>query len=239
MLRSVVKILLVTAIVLGAAVATVHYRTTHSLEAQLEREQQRTAQLKEIVSRLTSERRVADIIVTSQETVGDRLTTSIVFVEYAPDGTALPAKRFTLVGKMVHLDAMVIKFDGRFVAESDPLRGHSVALFTRIFGDTQAPADAFPIDTPGEPPAVYRKSEKSVTDFERDLWKNFWRLADDADYRSSMGVRVAQGEGVWRPFEMGRLYTLTLESNGGLNIHSEPMRGVYQEALRSRGVAAQ
>ena len=239
MLRSVVKILLVTAIVLGAAVATVHYRTTRSLEAQLEREQQRTAQLKEIVSRLTSERRVADIIVTSQETVGDRLTTSIVFVEYAPDGTALPAKRFTLVGKMVHLDAMVIKFDGRFVAENDPLRGHSVALFTRIFGDTQAPADAFPIDTPGEPPAVYSKSEKSVTDFERDLWKNFWRLADDADYRSSMGVRVAQGEGVWRPFEMGRLYTLTLESNGGLNIHSEPMRGVYQEALRSRGVPAQ
>ncbi len=52
-----------------------------------------------------------------------------------------------------------------------------------------------------------------------------------------MGVRVAQGEGVWRPFEMGHLYTLTLETNGGLNIHSEPMRGVYQEALRSRGVS--
>src|SRR5437868_2261230 len=131
MLRSVVKILLATAIVLGAAIATVHYRTTRSLESQLEREQQHTAQLKEIVSRLTSERRVADIIVTSQDTVGDHLTTSIVFVEYAPDGVALPAKRFTLVGKMVHLDAMVIKFDGRFVAENDPLRGHSVALFTR------------------------------------------------------------------------------------------------------------
>jgi hypothetical protein len=239
MLRSVVKILLITAIVLGAAVATFHYRTSRSLEAQLEREQQRTAQLKEIVTRLTSERRVADIVVTSQDTVGDHLTTSIVFVEYSPDGTALPARHFTLVGKMVHVDAMVIKFDGRFVAENDPLRGQSVALFTRIFGDTQAPSDGFPVDTPGEPPAVYRKADKSVTDFERELWKNFWRLADDAGYRSSMGVRVAQGEGVWRPFEMGRLYTLTLESNGGLNVHSEPMRGVYQEALRSRGVSAQ
>ena len=239
MLRSVVKILLTTAIVLGTAVATFHYRTARSLEAQLEREQQRTAQLKEIVSRLTSERRVADIIVTSQDTTGDHLSTSIVFVEYTPDGTALPAKRFTLVGKMIHLDAMVIKFDGRFVAENDPLRGHSVALFSRIYGDTQAPSDAFPIDAPGEPPVVYRKTDKSVTDFERDLWKNFWRLADDADYRTSMGVRVAQGEGVWRPFEMGRLYTVTIESNGGLNIHSEPMRGVYQEALRSRGLAGE
>jgi len=239
MLRSVVKVLLATAIVLGAALATVHYRTARSLEAQLEREQQRTAQLEEIVSRLTSERRVADIIVTSQDTVGDHLTTSIVFVEYTPDGAALPARRFTLVGKMIHLDAMVIKFDGRFVAENDPLRGHSVALFTRIFGDTQAPSDAFPVDTPGEPPDIYRKADKTITIFERELWKNFWRLADDADYRSSMGVRVAQGEGVWRPFEMGRLYTLTLESNGGLNIHSEPMRGVFQEALRSRGIPAQ
>jgi hypothetical protein len=52
-----------------------------------------------------------------------------------------------------------------------------------------------------------------------------------------MGVRVAQGEGVWRPFEPGRLYTITLESNGGLNVHSEPLRGIYQEALRSRGIA--
>src|SRR5512142_97871 len=139
MLRSVVKILLVTGIVLGAALAAVHYRTSRSLEAQLEREQQRTAQLKEIVSRLTSERRVADVIVTSQEGSGEALTTSIVFVEYTPEGAALPARRFTLVGKMVHVDAMVIKFDGRFVAENDPLRGHSVALFTGIYGDAQAP----------------------------------------------------------------------------------------------------
>lgn len=237
MMRSVVKILLLTAVVLGAAVATVHYRTAHSLEAQLEREQQRTAQLEEVVSRLTSERRVADIIVTAQDTVGEHLTTSIVFVEYAANGVALPAKRFTLVGKMVHLDAMVIKFDGRFVAENDALRGRSIALFTRIFGETQAPSEAFPIDSPGQPPAVYRNTDKPVSDFERDLWKNFWRLADDANYRASTGVRVAQGEGVWRPFEMGRLYTVTLESNGGLNIHSEPMRGVYQEALRSRGIS--
>ena len=64
-----------------------------------------------------------------------------------------------------------------------------------------------------------------------DLWKNFWKLADDAAYREQMGVRVAQGEGVWRPFEPGNLYTLTLESNGGLNITSEPVKGIYKELL--------
>jgi len=237
MLRSVVKILVLTLLLLGAAVATVHYRTSRSLEAQLEQEQQRSAELKQIVSRLTSERRVADVIVTSQDEKAEPPTTSIVFVEYAPDGSALPAKRFTIAGKTAHIDAMVIKFDGRFVAENDALRGHSIALFTRLFGEGQAPAQGFPIDSPGEIPSVYRSADKAVSDFERELWANFWRLADDADYRNTMGVRVAQGEGVWRPFEPGRLYTITLESNGGLNVHSEPLRGIYQEALRSRGIA--
>jgi hypothetical protein len=236
MLRSTAKIVLLTVLVLSAAVATLHYRAGQSLESLLQREQERTAELKQIVSRLTSESRVADVIVTAQQVVEGRLATSIVFVEYTADGAPLPAKRFTIPGKMVHLEAMVIKFEGRFVAENDPLRGHSVALFTRLFGDAQAPADAFRIDPEGEVPRIYRKPDGTADSFERDLWRNFWRLADDAEYRNSMGVRVAQGEGIWRPFEPGRLYTITLEGNGGLNVHSEPLRGIYQEALKSRGI---
>lgn len=234
MLRSVVKVLVLTGMVLAGSLLVVHYRTSRSIEAELEREQERTAELRTIVARLTSERRVADVMVTDQQGTGDALRTSIVFVEYAPDGSTLPARHFTIEGKMVHLDAMVIKFDGRFVAEHDALRGHSVALFTRLYGDAQAPSHGFAIDTPGEVPPAYRNADGSVGAFEQELWKNFWRLADDAPYRTSMGVRVAQGEGVWRPFEPGRLYTVTLEANGGLNIRSEPLRGIYQEALKIR-----
>ena len=234
MLRSVVKILVLTAFVLAGSLLVVHYRTSRSIEAELQREQERTAELRTIVGRLTSERRVADVIVTDQQLIAGTLRTSIVFVEYAADGSALPAKHFTIEGKMVHLDAMVIKFDGRFVAENDPLRGHSVALFSRLYGDAQAPAEGFAIDPPGEAPIAYRKADHTVGPFEQELWKNFWRLADDAEYRATMGVRVAQGEGIWRPFEPGRLYTITLESNGGLNIRSEPLRGIYQEALKAR-----
>ncbi|HEY8749888.1 MAG TPA: hypothetical protein VIM11_18030 [Tepidisphaeraceae bacterium] len=237
MFRSTLKIVVLTVLVVGAALATIHYRTSRSLEAQLEQEQQRSAELKQIVSRLTSERRVADVIVTSQDTKAGQVSTSIIFVEYAPDGSPLPAKHFTIAGNMAHIDAMVIKFDGRFVAENDALKGHSIALFTRLFGEGQAPAQGFPIDPPGQIPPVYQSANQAVTQFEQELWSNFWRLADDADYRNAMGVRVAQGEGVWRPFEPGRLYTITLESNGGLNVHSEPLKGIFQEALRSRGIA--
>jgi hypothetical protein len=237
MLRSVLRIFILTAIVALAAILASDYRASHSLENDLRRERERIEELKQIVQRLTSERRVADVLVTDQRTILGESHTSIVFVEYDAHGTALPARRFTLVGRMIHLDALVIKFDGRFVAENDPLRGHSIALFTRIYGDAQAPQSALPVDEPGTVPVVYRRRDRSVDDFEKKLWDGFWRLAEDADYRASMGVRVAQGEGIWRPFEPGRLYTISLESNGGLNIQSEPLKGVYREALQSRGIA--
>ncbi len=49
-----------------------------------------------------------------------------------------------------------------------------------------------------------------------------------------MGVRVAQGEGLWSNFEVGKLYTITIETAGGLNITSEPLKGIYSEALKDR-----
>ena len=233
MYRGALRLILLLAIVSAGTIGIVVYHAHHSVEGQLEEEQQKNAELRQIVQRLTSERRVADVMVTDQQTVGGTLRTSILFVEYNRDGIAMPAKHFTIDGKIIHLDAMVIKFDGQYVEQNDPLRGHSIALFTRLYGEDQSPSAAFPVDEPGEVPAVYRDPDPQVNQFQQDLWKNFWKLADDADYRSKMGVRVAQGEGVWRPFEPEKLYTITLESNGGLNIRSEPLKGIYREALKA------
>ena len=46
------------------------------------------------------------------------------------------------------------------------------------------------------------------------------------------GVRVAMGQGVWGMFEPDRLYTITLENDGGLSLTSEPLKGIYREALK-------
>ena len=234
MLRNTLKLALLIGLVVGASFGFWTYRSHNTVEAELLRQEQRNQELRQIVGRLTAERRVADVIVTDQRTVNGILRTSILFVEYARDGTSLPARRFTLDGNTIHLDALVVKFDGKFVEDNDPLRGHSIALFTRLYGETQSPADAFHIDEPGQIPDVYRGADGRAGAFEQQLWQNFWRLADDAAYRTQMGVRVAQGEGIWRPFEPGRLYTVTLESNGGLNIRSEPLKGIFNEALKSK-----
>ena len=64
-----------------------------------------------------------------------------------------------------------------------------------------------------------------MTAFERDLWSSFWQLTTDPELRERKGVRVANAESVWGPFEPGRLYTITLEAAGGLNRTSEPIKG--------------
>ena len=233
MYRSIIKLVVLVGAVVAGTIGVYVYHNHNSVQAQLEREQKRNSELQQIVQRLQAETRVADVMVTDQQKVNGVLRTSIVFVEYGHDGAALPAKRFTVDGEMIHFDALVVKFDGKFVEQNDPLRGHSIALFTRLYGDTQTPAQGFPIDEPGVVPAVYRDDDPKVSQFQQELWQNFWRLADDPNYRSEMGVRIAQGEGPWLPFEKDHLYTLTVEANGGINIRSEPLKGIYREAFKS------
>ena len=231
MLRTAAKLIFLSLLVAaGAAGLMLHRRD--STAAQLNESKQRVDQLKQVVKRLEAERRVADAIVTGQETVDGVLKTTLLFVEYGRDGSTLPARRFTIDGNVGHIDAMVVKFERDFVQEDDPLRGRSLALFTRLYGENQPPEKAFRIDTPSEIPDVYRGDDPYVTDFERELWANFWKLADDEAYRKAKGVRVAQGEGVWVPFHPDKLYTVTLDSDGGLNITSSPLKGIYREALK-------
>jgi hypothetical protein len=231
MLRATAKLMFLALLVAaGAAGLMLHRRDT--TVAQLNEARQQTEQLKQVVQRLEAERRVADVIVTGQKAEGGVIKTTLLFVEYARDGSALPARRFTIDGDVAHVDAMVVKFDRDFIQQNDPLRGHSLALFTRLYGENQPPDKAFPIDPPGDIPDVYRGPDPCVTTFERELWSNFWKLADDESYRKASGVRVAQGEGVWVPFHPDKLYTVTLDSDGGLNITSSPLKGIYREALK-------
>ena len=232
MARTTLKLALLALLVVSGAFGLFRYEQRNSVAVQLEQEKAKTRQLEEVVAHLTAEQRVADVIVTEQKEVDGVLHTTLLFVEYGKDGTPLPAKRFTFEGKQAHIDAMVVIFDGRYLKDRDPLRGKSIALFTRLFGDKQTPEQAHRIDDPNQIPAIYRGADPRVSTFEQELWRDFWRLADDETYRKSMGVRVAQGEGVWRPFEPGKLYTITLQTDGGLIINSEPLKGIYSEALK-------
>lgn len=235
MLRTATKLVSLALLVIAGGFGIAFYHDHSSANKQIEKLQTQKRQLQQIVTRLSDERRVADVLVTNRAKTPAGIESTLMFEEYARDGSTLPPKQFTIMGDEVHIDAMVIKFDHGFVEHDDALRGHSIALFTKLYGADQTPSHGFAIDPPGRVPDYYRGTDPVISTFEQDLWKNFWRLADDPSYAKAHGVRVANGQGVWGPFKPNRLYTITIEANGGLNLSSAPVKGIYRELLKRNG----
>jgi hypothetical protein len=234
MFRGLSRIIGLCVMIAAGSVGLYLYQDRFAAQRQIQQLEQKNQILQQVVQRLTSEKRVAEVIVTDQKTIAGVTHTTLLFVEYARDGTPLPAKSFEIAGDTLHVDALRIRFDQHFVAEGDPLRGHSIALFTRIYGNQQKPDDGARVDEPGTIPEIYRGADPRVTHFEMDLWKDFWKLADDPAYQKEKGVSVADGDGTWRPIAPGIVYTLTLQANGGVSITPEPLKGVYRDALKRK-----
>ncbi len=236
MKKQLFRILGICALIGGGAGLMWQYEHKWSIEAkrsaEIARLKEENQQLENIVQRLTTEKREADVVVCDQKKEGDKvLETTLMFVEYGPDGKQLPPRYFTIKGNVAHIDSMVIKFEQDFVKKGDPLRGHSLVLFHRLYGDYQAPVEGFMIDEPGRPPEVYKCETRTpaAAEFEAQLWANFWKLADDEAYRKEKGVRVAMGESPWTRFYPDKVYTLTLEADGGLSLSSRAMDGIWKE----------
>ena len=95
------------------------------------------------------------------------------------DGLVSP--RFLTIGDgdVLYVDYWVVKFDDKFVEQgNDPLRGASICLLRRLFGEYQQPSEGEAVDTAGKRPAAYGQGAP-LTDFESDLWRNFWHYAND------------------------------------------------------------
>ena len=235
MLRGLYKLIFLGVAVLIGGAGIVLYRNHTAPQRQIQELEAKNQVLQQAIARLSTERRIAEIVVLDQQIIDGQQHTTVLFVEYARDGSNLPAKSFTVKGKMVHLDAMVIKFDSELVASGDPLRGHSICLFTRMYGDAEAPESGHRLDEPGKIPLIYRGADPRISEVEQELWANFWKLASDEAYRSSQGVRLANGQGVWGPLEPDKLYVVTIESDGGVNRIEQPLNAISREMIRRKG----
>ncbi len=170
---------------------------------------------------LRARNRVARVDVLGQsidpESPGGK-TTRLKFVELNPEGLALGAGvEYEIAGDIAYFEALIIKFDDDFVAANDLLKGSSLLLFRRIFGEYQAPSDGFPLDTVGQFPPSYSPEHKNA-DFHRDLWARFWEYALDPGVVRESGVRAMHGEAPFIKLEPNRSFELELRSSGGLTI---------------------
>src|SRR5713226_4776339 len=100
MLRSAVKnlarLLVVTGLVAGGTAGFWFYERRQSaawqiqqLEKQRQKLEEEKRELQTVVKRLSDEKRVAEVLVTDQTQIDSVLHTTLLFVEYAKDGTPL------------------------------------------------------------------------------------------------------------------------------------------------------
>ena len=168
-------------------------------------------------------RRVARLRVLDRrkdETTGE-FVSRVEFAELDDEGKPLDApKRFTVKGETIYIDSWVVKFEDHFVEQADIDRSTSLVFFRRIFTDKQQPAKGFELDAIGARPKAYG-GNRSLSDFERAIWKDFWTIATDEKRARQLGIRAAHGEAPSIPLIKGKVYRIELRASDGLSIRPE------------------
>jgi hypothetical protein len=178
----------------------------------LEQENQRLQTYLKILERIDRRARV-EVLRQAKDQQGD-LQTTIRFTEVDDAGKPINTSReFTLPGQEVYFDTLVIKFDDHFVEQGDPIKGGALMVFRRIFSSTMRAEDGFAIDKDGQVPEVYAERQ-AASDFEKDLWKRFWDLANDEKLAKERGVRAIHGDAPYMLMEPDRVYEICLRSTG-------------------------
>ena len=187
------------------------------------------AVLKQVIERLSADSRIAEVLVTqsrfNEET--QKIETTIKFLEYDAKGQPLEPKFFTFQGNIIQFQALVIRFQDKLVQAGDKVRGKSAYIFLKAFILDKRNTQVFDITETSRIPAGY-KIPGAKTEFEQQLWEEFWTYALDPKARERMGIKNAQIEAPGSMFLPGTIYTLRIEHDGGLRIDTQPIPAILK-----------
>ena len=177
--------------------------------------------LKQVVSRLEAESRIAEVLVTKvkyDEESGNMFTT-IKFLEYDVNQNPLDPMYFTFSGNIIQFQSLVIRFDDRYIKVNDKLKGKSIFIFWKVFMLDGSNTQEFEISKINKIPQGY-KIEGSNNYFEKKLWESFWSYALNPKTAKMKGIKNVQIEAPGTIFVPGMLYRLKIEHDGGIRIET-------------------
>jgi hypothetical protein len=189
-------------------------------DAEIVKLNENVERLETSIGLLKVDHRVARLSVVDQteDAATGEITTRVEFVELNDEGHPIDTPReFPIKGDTVFLDNWVVKFDDKYVESADLERGTSLVLFRRIFGEKQQPIDGFPLDEVGSAPRAYLRGGK-MSDFEKQIWNDFWVIANDPERAEQMGIRAAHGLALSMKVQKGKSYTVQLRASDGLSL---------------------
>ena len=188
--------------------------------------------LKEIISRLEADSRIAEVLVTgvNYDEKRDKRYTTIKFLEYDAKGNPLQPRYFTFSGNIIQFQSLVIRFDDIYIRSGDKLRGKSAYLFWKAFVLDGPNTQECEITKVYEVPDGY-KLENKKDPFEEELWKKFWKYALDSMEAKKLGIKNAQIEAPGTVFIPGMLYTIKIEHDGGMRIDASTLPPILKGEL--------
>lgn len=168
---------------------------------------------------LKMSRRLADIRVVEQgldEKTGDEFTV-MDYQEVNDQGQPIEKpRRFRLKGNIVYVDFWVVKFDDKYIEEASLERGTSICWLKGVFG--KPPTDYYhELDKPDAMPAAYGISGRDSL-FEKQIWSDFWNIANDPAKAESLGIRSIHGDAPNMRLEKGKQYRVDIRSTGSPEI---------------------
>ncbi len=184
--------------------------------------QTKTEQLErsETALRLLKQRhRIARIRVLDQQPIPEsdppRVMTTVEFFEVNGEGVPINEQRmkFEIEGDRIYVECLVAKFEDQYVEEADLDRATAICLFQRIFGEYQQPQDGFALDQIGSSPTSYARGGK-MSDFEQQIWNDFWEFAGDREKAAEIGIRAAHADAPSTKVKKGVTYQLEMRSTG-------------------------
>jgi hypothetical protein len=192
-------------------------------DAQLAELNTRLARLEVAMRLLKVRHRLARLTVLSQHqdiALGMPIS-QIEFVEINDAGEPIgPPKEFEIQGDLVYVDYLRVTFDDKYVEQSDLDRATAICLFQRIFGEHQQAAEGFLLDEVGSRPKAYAQ-DAPMSEFERNIWNDFWLIANDPERAAKLGIYAAHGSAVSMRVKPDAVYVLELRSTGDVTIRPE------------------
>jgi hypothetical protein len=191
-----------------------------TLNADLKLKSQEVDRLDTALRLLKVDRRLAELRVIDQQTSEEEgsVVTRVSFVETNAEGHPIGEPReFDIVGDMVYVDYLVAKFDDKYIEEADLERGTAICLFQRIFGENQQPSDGYMLDEVGTRPTAYARGG-AISEFEQNIWNDFWTIANDPEKATEHGIRAAHGNAAAIRVQPGKSYQLELRATGEFSL---------------------
>ena len=171
-------------------------------------------QLKQAITNLTTEDQIGYAKVTKQETKDGKVVTTLRFVETARDDKLkkIVEKDYTIQGDVVHFDALIVKFSDKMVMDG---KERAMFLWRRVYGETMAPQDGFPIESPGAEPQRYADLMKRLSIKQREMfWSNIWDLANNPEKLNEYGISAIYGNVVYSQLKPGLIYIFKINPAG-------------------------